>query len=77
LETFIARVRLATELPLAVGFGIGTPAQARRVAQVADGVIVGSALVEAIGGSATPVDAARAFVAELRAALEPTQGRTE
>lgn len=46
LEAFAARVREATPLPLAVGFGISTPEQARRVAEVADGVIVGSKLIE-------------------------------
>ena len=76
LEAFVARVRLVTDLPLAVGFGISTPAQARRVAQTADGVIVGSALVKAIGGSETPVEAAREFVAALRVGIEPARGRT-
>lgn len=45
LAAFIARVRAATDKPLAVGFGIATPEQARQVAALADGVIVGSALV--------------------------------
>jgi tryptophan synthase alpha chain len=66
LEAFVARVRAATELPLAVGFGIGTPEQAARVARIADGVIVGSALIKAIGTSDRPVEAARAFVSALR-----------
>ena len=47
LAAFIARVRRHTDLPLAVGFGIGDGAQAAAVAQIADGVIVGSALVKA------------------------------
>ncbi len=47
LAAFVQRVRGHTPLPLAVGFGISTPAQAREVARVADGVIVGSALVRA------------------------------
>ncbi len=45
LEAFVRRVRRLVNLPLAVGFGISKPAQARAVAQVADGVIVGSALI--------------------------------
>lgn len=45
LSQFIARVRKATDKPLCVGFGIGTPEQARQVAQIADGVIVGSRLI--------------------------------
>jgi tryptophan synthase alpha chain len=74
LETFIARVRAASDLPLAVGFGIGSPAQARRVAAAADGVIVGSALIRAVGcayaGGQDPALAARAFVAGLRAGID-------
>jgi tryptophan synthase alpha chain len=73
LEAFIARVRSATNLPLAVGFGIGTPGQAARVGRVADGAIVGSALIQAIGAAAgageDPVQAARAFTASLRAGM--------
>ena len=47
LAEFVARVRRHTTLPLAVGFGIATGSQAHAVAQIADGVIVGSALVKA------------------------------
>jgi tryptophan synthase alpha chain len=47
LAGFVARVRRHTDLPLAVGFGIGSGAQAAAVARIADGVIVGSALVKA------------------------------
>jgi len=47
LADFVARVRRYTSLPLAVGFGIGQPQQARAVAALADGVIVGSALIRA------------------------------
>jgi tryptophan synthase alpha chain len=50
LTDFVQRVRRHTELPLAVGFGIGSGAQAAAVAGIADGVIVGSALVKAAGG---------------------------
>jgi tryptophan synthase alpha chain len=76
LEAFCARVRAATDLPLSVGFGIGTPAQAVRVARVADGVIVGSALIRAIGtaidADEDPAEAACAFVASLRAGISCT-----
>jgi tryptophan synthase alpha chain len=47
LAEFVRRVRSHTDLPLAVGFGIGSGAQAAAVAALADGVIVGSALVKA------------------------------
>jgi tryptophan synthase alpha chain len=50
LAGFVARVRRHTDLPLAVGFGIATGEQAAAVARIADGVIVGSALVKAAAG---------------------------
>jgi len=65
----IAGVRAATDLPLAVGFGISTPAQVRAVADLADGVVVGSALVDVLGREG--VAAADRFLAGLRGALEP------
>jgi tryptophan synthase alpha chain len=64
----IARVRRATPLPVAVGFGISTPAQAGTVAGLADGVVVGSALVEALGRGG--VGAAAAFLHSLREAMD-------
>jgi len=48
LARFIARVRKITDKPLCVGFGIGMPEQAQEVAQIADGVIVGSRLIQLI-----------------------------
>ena len=48
----VARLKAATDLPVAVGFGIKTPAQAAAVARHADGVVVGSALVALIGAAA-------------------------
>lgn len=59
LAAQIAEVRAVTQLPIAAGFGVRTPADARRIAAVADGVVVGSALVEA----------AHAGVAELSRAV--------
>jgi len=49
VEPLVASMRAITPLPLAVGFGISTPEQAREVARVADGVVVGSAFVRLIG----------------------------
>lgn len=46
LATFVADMRSHTALPIAVGFGVGTPEMARAVAAIADGVIVGSAIVK-------------------------------
>jgi tryptophan synthase alpha chain len=64
----VERVRAATSVPVAVGFGISTPEQARAVAAVADGVIVGSRLVRAAGEGGPA--AVRAEVAKLAAGLE-------
>jgi tryptophan synthase alpha chain len=46
LESFVARVRERTEKPLCVGFGVSTPEHARRIAKIADGVIVGSRIIQ-------------------------------
>jgi tryptophan synthase alpha chain len=69
LEEFVSRVRSATDLPLAVGFGIGTPAQAGRVARIADGVIVGSAVIRSLEAE-DPVASASAFVRGLREGMD-------
>jgi tryptophan synthase alpha chain len=57
----VQRVRASTDVPVAVGFGIARPEQARQVAELADGVIVGSRLVRAAGegGPAAVGDAVR------------------
>jgi len=65
----IAAVRQATELPIAVGFGIARPEHAQAVAQHADAVIIGSALVRRMGESPEPVKAAVEFIASIAAAL--------
>ncbi len=49
IEDAVARLKAATDLPIAVGFGVRTPEQAGAIAMVADGVVVGSALVELVG----------------------------
>lgn len=74
LPEFVRRARAAARTPLAVGFGISTPQQAQMVGRLADGVIVGSALIEAVRNSPAPARAAAAFVSSLRAAL--MNGRT-
>ncbi len=48
IEDAVARLKAATDLPVAVGFGVRTPEQAGAIARVADGVVVGSALVELV-----------------------------
>ena len=65
LAETVERVRAGASVPVAVGFGISTPAQARAVGDIADGVIVGSRLVRAAGeGGAEAVGAAVAGLAE-------------
>lgn len=66
LKDFVQRVRKHTDLPLAIGFGIGTREQAAAVAAFADGVIVGSAVVKA-AGSENGVDAVRTLGTALAA----------
>ncbi len=75
LEAFVQRVRAVTDLPLAVGFGISRPEHAAHVARLADGVIVGSALLRAIGDSAAPRLAARAFLRSLRRAMDEARAQ--
>jgi tryptophan synthase alpha chain len=53
LDAQVQRVRAVTRLPVAVGFGIGTPAQAAAAARSADGVVVGSALMDALAKGGT------------------------
>lgn len=48
LESITAAVKSATDVPVAIGFGISTPQQAKKYASIADGVIVGSAIVRII-----------------------------
>ncbi|MBM3132451.1 MAG: tryptophan synthase subunit alpha [Chloroflexi bacterium] len=68
LEDFVNRVRKKTTKPLCVGFGIATPEQARRVAQVADGIIVGSRIIKLIEEDPT-LARMKSFVKSLRSAL--------
>jgi tryptophan synthase alpha chain len=72
LADSIAAAKDASEVPVAVGFGIGTPAQAASVGEVADGVIIGSRLVRAAGEAGSAGAAAEAvteFLSETRVAL--------
>ncbi len=66
LAALVTRVREHTTLPVAVGFGVGTAEQAAEVARIADGVVVGSAIVRRQGDPG----ALEAFVRELVAAIE-------
>jgi len=68
LPELIARLRARTAAPLAVGFGISTPQQAARVAGLADGVIIGSALIDLVSRSESPAAACTAVGDLARAA---------
>jgi tryptophan synthase alpha chain len=72
LGDLVAATKADAEVPVAVGFGIGTPAQAAQVGEVADGVIIGSRLVRAAGEAGSTESAAEAvgsFLRETRVAL--------
>lgn len=73
LRDWVTRLRTVTPLPIAVGFGIATPEQVKEVAAFADGVVVGSALVERLGQS---LESAQSLMAELSAALRAATGNT-
>jgi tryptophan synthase alpha chain len=65
----VERVRRYTDMPVCVGVGVSTPEQAAEVCEVADGVVVGSALVRRLLEGGGP-DGAAAFVGSLRAAID-------
>jgi tryptophan synthase alpha chain len=69
LTDYINRVRQETSAPLCVGFGISTPAQAGQVAAMADGVIIGSRLIQlmAAGGDWSDLET---FIRQARACLD-------
>ena len=64
----VERCRAATDLPVVVGIGISTPEQAREAARVADGVVIGSAVVRLVLEEGA--DAAGGFLGRVRAALD-------
>ena len=67
LPATVARLRAATTLPICAGFGISTPAQAAAIGRLADGIVVGSAIVAAAERS---TEEAVALAASMRAALD-------
>ena len=72
LEREVGALRELTDLPIAVGFGISTPGQAATVARIADGVVVGSALVDV--SRRDGVEEAGRFLASLRVAMDGVGG---
>jgi len=73
IEDAVKRLKSATDLPVAVGFGVRTPDQAASIARVADGVVVGSAIIDIVAKAAAagepPAPSVRAFVQTLSAAI--------
>ncbi len=75
IDEAVTRLKAGTDLPVAVGFGVRTPQQAANIARVADGVVVGSAIVELIArhgdAAAEPV---REYISSLKAAIVASHG---
>lgn len=70
IEAAVARLKASTDLPIAVGFGVRTPEQAAAIARVADGVVVGSAIVELVAQHGADAPAAvTAYIQTLSAAI--------
>ncbi|MEN6318883.1 MAG: tryptophan synthase subunit alpha [Syntrophaceae bacterium] len=68
----VERIRSATTLPLVIGFGISTPAQAADIASCADGIVIGSAFVDLLEkniGNSNLIEIASAFIKEIKNAL--------
>jgi len=70
LEAFVAKVRQVATQPLCVGFGISTPEQAKRVARIANGVIVGSRLIQLMKAEDNFIPSVSHFIKGLRQALD-------
>jgi tryptophan synthase alpha chain len=70
LAAAIPRIRAVTDLPIAIGFGVRTPAQAAEAVRAADGAVVASALIETLAGSlidgAPGPDSVAGFLAQIR-----------
>ena len=70
IDSAVARLKAATDLPIAVGFGVRTPEQATAIAKVADGVVVGSAIVEIVAQHGTAAaEPVRTYIASLAQAI--------
>ena len=72
VEESVRAIQEISDVPICVGFGVSTPDHARRVGAFADGVVVGSALVDRIDRAPSPdeaIEVAAQFVADLKAPL--------
>ena len=74
IEDAVARLKAHTTLPVAVGFGVRTPEQAGAIARVADGVVVGSAIVEIVAAHGNDAPGpVRDYIATLKDAILAAQ----
>ncbi|MEH3039750.1 MAG: tryptophan synthase subunit alpha [Sphingomonas paucimobilis] len=70
IDDAVTRLKAATDLPIAVGFGVRTPEQAANIARVADGVVVGSAIVEIVAAhGADAAEPVRTYIESLATAV--------
>lgn len=74
LEAAVANIQQHTDIPVAVGFGISTPEQAQKVAGMAQGVIVGSAIVRMIGELGESPETAAKVGAFVKSLVDATKG---
>ena len=70
LGKFILKVKLFAKQPVCVGFGISTPGQAAQVAKTADGVIIGSKLIQLLETDDAAMTATQSFIRETRKSLD-------
>lgn len=80
LKEFVERVRSHSEVPLAIGFGISTPEHVKEVSEVAEGIVVGSAIIANLDASAahSPVERAKSletFVSSLKHSISSKSGK--
>ena len=70
VEEAVARLRRHTDLPVSIGFGIRTPEHAASIARLADGVVVGSALIDKIAEATSSADAVQSVLGLCRQLAE-------
>ncbi len=73
LEKFVARVRQVASQPLCIGFGISTPQQAKEVSKIADGVIIGSRLIQLMEADES-LAGVENLIRDLRRAIDQPDG---
>ncbi len=75
VSTMVAKIKSKTDTPVAVGFGISTPAQSREIAGYGDGVVVGSAIVRMIGELGDSPDTPKKVGAFVKTLADAAKGR--